>query len=95
MHEIVNTFVYLNFLLFQWEINLELFPQELGERWTAVCRWTEERWIKLQDINSFWQELLEEQVKLIYLFSLHFLHSNALKSLNKFCLNTYFTKYSL
>ncbi|KAJ6660138.1 hypothetical protein lerEdw1_018065, partial [Lerista edwardsae] len=35
--------------------------QKLGERWTAVCRWTEERWIKLQDINSFWQELLEEQ----------------------------------
>ncbi|XP_024103600.3 utrophin isoform X1 [Pongo abelii] len=35
--------------------------QKLGERWTAVCRWTEERWNRLQEINILWQELLEEQ----------------------------------
>ncbi|XP_072499637.1 utrophin-like isoform X6 [Notamacropus eugenii] len=35
--------------------------QKLGERWTAVCRWTEERWNKLHEINVLWQELLEEQ----------------------------------
>ncbi|XP_047414853.1 utrophin isoform X2 [Sciurus carolinensis] len=35
--------------------------QKLGERWTAVCRWTEERWNRLQEINTLWQELLEEQ----------------------------------
>uniref|UniRef100_A0A8C0KBB6 Utrophin n=1 Tax=Canis lupus dingo TaxID=286419 RepID=A0A8C0KBB6_CANLU len=35
--------------------------QKLGERWTAVCRWTEERWSRLQEINILWQELLEEQ----------------------------------
>ncbi|XP_006891741.1 PREDICTED: utrophin [Elephantulus edwardii] len=35
--------------------------QKLGERWTAVCRWTEERWNRLQEINLLWQELLEEQ----------------------------------
>ncbi|XP_006161986.1 utrophin isoform X3 [Tupaia chinensis] len=35
--------------------------QKLGERWTAVCRWTEERWNRLQEISMLWQELLEEQ----------------------------------
>ncbi|XP_042312754.1 utrophin [Sceloporus undulatus] len=40
---------------------LEEQLQRLGERWTAVCRWTEERWLKLQEINILWQELLEEQ----------------------------------
>ncbi|XP_012590479.1 PREDICTED: utrophin [Condylura cristata] len=35
--------------------------QKLGERWTAVCRWTEERWNRLQEINILWQELLDEQ----------------------------------
>lgn len=35
--------------------------QKLGERWTAVCRWTEERWNRLQEIHILWQELLEEQ----------------------------------
>lgn len=36
--------------------------QRLGERWTAVCRWTEDRRVKLQEIQLLWQELLEEQV---------------------------------
>ncbi|NWS70454.1 UTRO protein, partial [Crotophaga sulcirostris] len=40
---------------------LEEQLQRLGERWTAVCRWTEERRIKLQEIQLLWQELLEEQ----------------------------------
>uniref|UniRef100_A0A8C4WI64 Utrophin n=1 Tax=Gopherus evgoodei TaxID=1825980 RepID=A0A8C4WI64_9SAUR len=41
---------------------LEEQLQRLGERWTAVCHWTEERWMKLQDIQILWQELVEEQV---------------------------------
>uniref|UniRef100_W5NH22 Utrophin n=1 Tax=Lepisosteus oculatus TaxID=7918 RepID=W5NH22_LEPOC len=35
--------------------------QSLGERWAAVCRWTEERWHKLQDIFSVWQQLVQDQ----------------------------------
>ncbi|XP_048842550.1 utrophin isoform X1 [Brienomyrus brachyistius] len=35
--------------------------QALGERWAAVCRWTEERWHKLQDMLNVWQQLLEDQ----------------------------------
>uniref|UniRef100_A0A8D2PJZ4 Calponin-homology (CH) domain-containing protein n=1 Tax=Zosterops lateralis melanops TaxID=1220523 RepID=A0A8D2PJZ4_ZOSLA len=41
---------------------LEEQLQRLGERWTAVCRWTEDRRVKLQEIQLLWQELLEEQV---------------------------------
>ncbi|KAM8809244.1 utrophin-like [Eudromia elegans] len=40
---------------------LEEQLQRLGERWTAVCRWTEEQRLKLQEIQFLWQELLEEQ----------------------------------
>ncbi|XP_054051234.1 utrophin isoform X2 [Rissa tridactyla] len=40
---------------------LEEQLQRLGERWTAVCRWTEERRVKLQEIQLLWQDLLEEQ----------------------------------
>uniref|UniRef100_A0A8C5WLA7 Utrophin n=1 Tax=Leptobrachium leishanense TaxID=445787 RepID=A0A8C5WLA7_9ANUR len=40
---------------------LETQLQKLGERWAAVCRWTEERWSKLQKILLLWQQLLEEQ----------------------------------
>ncbi|KAM6271852.1 utrophin isoform 1-T1 [Spheniscus humboldti] len=40
---------------------LEEQLERLGERWTAVCRWTEERRVKLQEIQLLWQELLEEQ----------------------------------
>ena len=36
--------------------------QTLGERWAAVCRWTEERWHKLQDVFMVWQQLLSDQV---------------------------------
>ncbi|XP_059504261.1 dystrophin isoform X5 [Stegostoma tigrinum] len=38
--------------------------QSLGERWAAVCRWTEERWRLLQDIFEKWQRLSEEQLLL-------------------------------
>ncbi|KAL8186123.1 UNVERIFIED_CONTAM: hypothetical protein K2H54_064564, partial [Gekko kuhli] len=44
---------------------LEEQLQKLGERWTAVCRWTEERWLKLQEINILWQGLLEEQAMVL------------------------------
>ncbi|KAG8011327.1 Dystrophin, partial [Nibea albiflora] len=33
----------------------------LGERWAAVCRWTEERWHKLQEVFMVWQQLLSDQ----------------------------------
>ncbi|XP_063299176.1 utrophin isoform X1 [Pelobates fuscus] len=42
-------------------IALETQLQRLGERWAAVCRWTEERWSNLQKILILWQQLLEEQ----------------------------------
>ncbi|XP_018411868.1 PREDICTED: utrophin-like [Nanorana parkeri] len=42
-------------------VALETQLQKLGERWAAVCRWTEEHWSKLQEILVLWQKLLEEQ----------------------------------
>ncbi|XP_078086589.1 LOW QUALITY PROTEIN: utrophin-like [Mustelus asterias] len=38
--------------------------QLLGERWAAVCRWTEERWRLLQDVFMKWQQLSEDQLLL-------------------------------
>ncbi|XP_069787742.1 utrophin-like isoform X2 [Narcine bancroftii] len=38
--------------------------QELGERWAAVCRWTEERWQLLQKIYTKWQQLSDDQLLL-------------------------------
>ncbi|GCB73566.1 hypothetical protein scyTo_0002646 [Scyliorhinus torazame] len=38
--------------------------QSLGERWAAVCRWTEERWRQLQDVFVKWQRLSEDQLLL-------------------------------
>ncbi|XP_053338740.1 utrophin-like isoform X2 [Clarias gariepinus] len=35
--------------------------QSLGERWAAVCRWTEERWNKLEEMLLVWQQLLDDQ----------------------------------
>uniref|UniRef100_A0A7N9AK67 Utrophin n=1 Tax=Mastacembelus armatus TaxID=205130 RepID=A0A7N9AK67_9TELE len=40
---------------------LEEQLQSLGERWAAVCRWTEERWHKLQEVFMVWQQLLADQ----------------------------------
>uniref|UniRef100_A0A3Q2CMS0 Calponin-homology (CH) domain-containing protein n=1 Tax=Cyprinodon variegatus TaxID=28743 RepID=A0A3Q2CMS0_CYPVA len=46
---------------------LEEQLQSLGERWAAVCRWTEERWQKLQEVFLVWQQLLSDQVSDIFL----------------------------
>ncbi|XP_075056397.1 dystrophin isoform X4 [Mixophyes fleayi] len=35
--------------------------QHLGDRWAAICRWTEDRWILLQEILLKWQQFAEEQ----------------------------------
>uniref|UniRef100_UPI00398ED900 dystrophin isoform X4 n=1 Tax=Pristiophorus japonicus TaxID=55135 RepID=UPI00398ED900 len=43
---------------------LEEELQVLGERWAAICKWTEERWVLLQEILFKWQYFTEEQ----YLF---------------------------
>ncbi|XP_061560376.1 utrophin isoform X3 [Phycodurus eques] len=40
---------------------LEEQLQSLGERWAAVCRWTEERWHKLQEVFLVWQQLVSDQ----------------------------------
>ncbi|XP_075939713.1 utrophin isoform X2 [Anarhichas minor] len=40
---------------------LEEQLQSLGERWAAVCHWTEERWHKLQEVFMVWQQLLSDQ----------------------------------
>ncbi|XP_058163574.1 utrophin isoform X2 [Dasypus novemcinctus] len=41
--------------------DLENQLQRLGERWSAVCRWAEQRWRRLQELSLLWQEVLEEQ----------------------------------
>ncbi|XP_032828779.1 dystrophin isoform X4 [Petromyzon marinus] len=41
---------------------LEAQLQSLGERWAAVCRWTEDRWRLLQESLVRWQQFTEEQV---------------------------------
>lgn len=38
------------------------FVQVLGDRWAAICRWTEERWIVLQETLLKWQHFTNEQV---------------------------------
>ncbi|KAI2598987.1 dystrophin, partial [Homo sapiens] len=41
--------------------NIILHWQVLGDRWANICRWTEDRWVLLQDILLKWQRLTEEQ----------------------------------
>ncbi|XP_041834285.1 dystrophin isoform X2 [Melanotaenia boesemani] len=41
---------------------LESKLQVLGDRWAAICRWTEERWILLQEILLKWQHFTNEQI---------------------------------
>ncbi|XP_067116720.1 dystrophin isoform X2 [Osmerus mordax] len=41
--------------------DLEQKLQVLGDRWAAICKWTEERWLLLQDILLKWQHFTEEQ----------------------------------
>ncbi|XP_061571903.1 dystrophin isoform X2 [Cololabis saira] len=40
---------------------LESKLQVLGDRWATICRWTEERWILLQEILLKWQHFTNEQ----------------------------------
>ncbi|XP_014809535.1 PREDICTED: dystrophin isoform X1 [Calidris pugnax] len=40
---------------------LEEQLQHFGKRWAIICRWTEDRWILLQDILRKWQHFAEEQ----------------------------------
>ncbi|KAG9492436.1 hypothetical protein GDO78_000765, partial [Eleutherodactylus coqui] len=42
---------------------LEEQLQHLGDRWAAICRWTEDRWILLQEILLKWQQFAEEQCR--------------------------------
>ncbi|XP_069060853.1 dystrophin isoform X1 [Pleurodeles waltl] len=35
--------------------------QHLGDRWATICRWTEERWVLLQDTLLKWQHFTDEQ----------------------------------
>ncbi|XP_057306952.1 utrophin-like isoform X3 [Hydractinia symbiolongicarpus] len=36
----------------------------LGERWSAVCKWTEHRWAHLQEILTSWQKYRNEEQRL-------------------------------
>ncbi|XP_065057528.1 dystrophin-like isoform X3 [Rhopilema esculentum] len=36
----------------------------LGERWSAVCKWTEQRWALLQDVLNNWQSYRSEERRL-------------------------------
>lgn len=36
----------------------------LGERWSNVCKWTEQRWTMLQDVLKSWQEYRDEERRL-------------------------------
>uniref|UniRef100_A0A8C9CVN1 Dystrophin n=1 Tax=Phocoena sinus TaxID=42100 RepID=A0A8C9CVN1_PHOSS len=40
---------------------LEKQLKVLGDRWANICRWTEDRWVLLQDILLKWQRFTEEQ----------------------------------
>ncbi|XP_071992014.1 dystrophin isoform X2 [Engystomops pustulosus] len=42
---------------------LEEQLQYLGDRWAAICRWTEDRWILLQEILQKWHQFAEEQCR--------------------------------
>uniref|UniRef100_A0A7N4Q1I4 Dystrophin n=1 Tax=Sarcophilus harrisii TaxID=9305 RepID=A0A7N4Q1I4_SARHA len=41
--------------------DLEKQLQVLGDRWANICRWTEDRWVLLQDILLKWQRFTKEQ----------------------------------
>lgn len=45
-------------LMWCWVVS----SQVLGDRWANICRWTEDRWVLLQDILLKWQRFTEEQV---------------------------------
>ncbi|XP_078330229.1 dystrophin-like isoform X4 [Crassostrea virginica] len=37
--------------------------QRLGKKWAAICTWTEQQWLVLQDLLLKWQNFSEEQAK--------------------------------
>ncbi|KAK7483287.1 hypothetical protein BaRGS_00025454, partial [Batillaria attramentaria] len=37
--------------------------ETLGARWAAVCRWTEDQWVVLQEVLLRWQQFADEQTK--------------------------------
>ena len=37
--------------------------ERLGSRWAAVCRWTEDQWVILQEVLLRWQQFNDEQTK--------------------------------
>ncbi|XP_063072868.1 dystrophin isoform X2 [Engraulis encrasicolus] len=39
---------------------LEKNLKDLGDRWAAICKWTEERWLLLQDVVLRWQDYTEQ-----------------------------------
>ena len=42
---------------------LEKQLERLGSRWAAVCRWTEDQWVLLQEVLLRWQQFADEQTK--------------------------------
>ncbi|KAK3089530.1 hypothetical protein FSP39_004327 [Pinctada imbricata] len=42
---------------------LETQLQHLGKKWAAICNWTEQKWLMLQDLLLKWQHFSEEQHK--------------------------------
>ncbi|XP_070191463.1 dystrophin-like isoform X2 [Littorina saxatilis] len=44
-------------------VAMEKQLERLGARWAAVCRWTEEQWVVLQEVLLRWQQFADEQTK--------------------------------
>ncbi|XP_020893920.1 dystrophin, partial [Exaiptasia diaphana] len=44
--------------------DLEEQLAQLGDRWSSVCRWTEQRWVLLQEVLNNWQEYRDEERRL-------------------------------
>lgn len=34
---------------------IEKSLEELGERWTSVCKWVEDQWLRLEDVDIKWR----------------------------------------
>ena len=42
---------------------LEQELESLGHRWTAICKWSEDRWVALHDVMAKWQAFDERQLR--------------------------------
>ena len=40
---------------------LEEQLESLGQRWATVCKWVEDQWLLLQEMQAKWQHYEEEQ----------------------------------